>query len=280
VAAAAECGVLGVGSRLPVACLTQQERLGLLRWVAACSPTDSTTKLQRDLAHISSSQPQQQLQQEEGWGHGVEGMQGQSGWGDSSSSPLQSPGSAAPTGSHLHSLASPKGDWPSGGFTSDTPPGRINSRNGSPVASPGLQQQQQQQWGNQEQGQKAILRQLRRLQPALGQPAQREWVMTCGPLPHIPTNSSSSVQHTAAGAKAAGATTQQQQQQRGWRLKPAVAAAVSAVSGGAVGDGGCVSGVSGIAGPSGPPVPPSRLYLQEADGEMRLAALLVSQQGL
>lgn len=275
-AAAAECGVLGVGSRLPVACLTQQERLGLMRWVAACSPTDSTTKLQRDLAHISSSQHHQQQQQ--GWGGGVEGLQRQGGWGDSSSSPLQSPGSAAAsTGSHLHSLASPKGDWPSGGFTAAAAaPGHTNSRSWSPVASPA--QQQQQQWGHQEQqgqAQEAAFSQLRRLQPALGQPAQREWVLTCGPLPHIPTNSntsSSGTQKTAAGVSI--------QQQGVRRLRPAVAAAVAAASGVPAGGSGCVSGVSGIAGPSGPPVPPSRLYLQEADGEMRLAALLVSQQGL
>jgi hypothetical protein len=55
-----------------------------------------------------------------------------------------------------------------------------------------------------------------------------------------------------------------------------VAAAVAAVSGGSSTSG---AAVAGLTGPSAP-VPPSRLYVQEADGEMRLATVLVTQQGL
>jgi hypothetical protein len=146
----------------------------------------------------------------------------------------------------------------------------------------------------QQQGQAASQLTVQRLQNALGQPAQREWVLTCGPLPHLP-------HHSAAAAAAAAAEAQQpfggtsssstpgtaaglnpgslqgQPQGSAQRLKPAVALAVAGRGGGGVGStGGSLGGGGG--GPAAP-VPPSRLYVQEADGEMRLATVLVSQAG-
>lgn len=59
-------------------------------------------------------------------------------------------------------------------------------------------------------------------------------------------------------------------------MKPAVAAAVAAASGSSTDGGGTVAGLTGPTAP----VPPSRLYVQEADGEMRLATVLATQQGL
>jgi hypothetical protein len=130
---------------------------------------------------------------------------------------------------------------------------------------------------------------VQRLQHALGQPAQREWVLTCGPVPHLPhpTAAGHAISSTAAGAAAAAAalnpgSLQGRPQGSARRLRPAVAAAVAAAVAGR-GGGGRVGSSGGSLGGGGggtvAPVPPSRLYVEEADGEMRLATVLVSQSG-
>ena len=252
-AAAAECAVLGPGSRLPVACLTLQERAALLRWVAACAPHDQANKLQRELSRTSSRQQ-----------HARPGQDGESGlvqsqdWppfgrGSSRSSSRQdTTSSPAPTGSHLQGLTSPRGDWPTGRYS-------VEPQQQAPEQLADISVHH--------------LQELRRLQESLGQPAQREWVTTCAPLPHTTSggpSSSSSIVYS----------TQQQTQGAGRRLKPAVAAAVAAMSGGPAVAAAPQPGVVLPGGSSAPPVPPSRLFVQEADAEMRLATVLVSQQGL
>lgn len=296
--------MLGPGSRLPVACLSLQERHALMRWVAACTPATAdaaAAKLQRDLSHIGSPhhqgrQQQQQQHQADGWEGG--------GWGEGPASPL---GSGA--GSSLLGLSSPRGDWPSPSPTTDSPAAAVGGALSSPPPPPQQQQralspaaqagqgqgQQAGVWRQDPQADTAhLLQELKRLQQSLGQPAQQEWVTTCGqlPAPVLPavtsTAATAATRHAPIGSKtaAAGARTaaahQQASQHSSVRLKPAVAAAVAAVAAGSSSStgGGCGPAVvAGLAGPRAP-VPPSRLYVQEADGEMRLATVLVSQQGL
>lgn len=304
-AAAAECAVLGAGSRLPVACLTWEERHALLRWAAACAPTDTASKLQRELSRKGSAHQQHHQQQSlhQPWDASGEipaqqGLASPAGAGNNnsgsrSSSRLghtgdQSSAPSTPVGSHLQGLTSPKGAWPSGTSSSSTavatapPPATIDGSGGVVLLqSPPLPQRRQQASGQLPlTGYAEQLQELRRMQDALGQPAQQEWVTTCGPMPHLWRTASSdspSVSSTPGG----GRRHQQQQQQKaagGRRLKPAVAAAVAAACGGSAAA--VDAGGVGLSASSNPPVPPSRLYLQEADGEMRLAAVLVSQQGL
>jgi hypothetical protein len=129
----------------------------------------------------------------------------------------------------------------------------------------GEQQPQQQQ-------QQQLLAQLQGQQRSLGAPVQQEWVTTCAPItcdssapPHHPTGGNSgrrlapAVAAAVAAAAAAGG--------------PAAAAAAAVAPGRTGGSGGGGGGGEGVL------VPPSRLYLQEADGEMRVASVLVAQHG-
>lgn len=268
-AAAAECAVLGAGSRLPVACLTLQERHGLMRWVAACTPVDQAARLQRDLSRMSSRHQQQQQQHPELEEPGA----WQQDWaqGDTSSSrqPYRGGFESTATGSHLQQLVSPRGGWPqvdAGGAGS-------GENDLDRQALQGSEQQLQHQQQRQVRGRDELLQEIRRLQHTLGQPAQREWVTTVGPLPTLANQQ----QQQSTGLVCRPDKHQEGLQQQGKRrLKAAVAAAVAAAAGGNVGSGHVVPGLP----TSSPPVPPSRLYVQEADGEMRLATVLVTQQGL
>ena len=89
----------------------------------------------------------------------------------------------------------------------------------------------------------------------LGEPAYREWVLLCG---------------AASSGTSGGAPGRSRRAHSGGG--GAAAAAVPATGAGAA--------AAGAAGAAAAPLPPSRMYAQEADGEMRLAFALVSQPGL
>lgn len=87
--------------------------------------------------------------------------------------------------------------------------------------------------------------QIHKLQRHLGEPAQWQWVTTCADSTIAALSASSNSDMSSI------------------KLKPSVAAAVAAAAG--AGDALAAA-----------PVPPSRMYVQEADGEMRMAFTLVS----
>lgn len=95
--------------------------------------------------------------------------------------------------------------------------------------------------------------------PGLGVPLQKEWVLLAGQPPGV-----------AGGGS-------------GTPTEPSGAPLAAAAAAGAGGAGGTGMGAGAAAEGSneaGTVPPPSRLYLQEAAGEMRLAVVLVSEQGL
>jgi hypothetical protein len=93
--------------------------------------------------------------------------------------------------------------------------------------------------------------------PGLGVPLQKEWVLLAGQPPGVVGGGSGPPKH-ASGAPLAAA----------------------AGAGGAGGTGMGAGAAAGGSSEAGTVPPPSRLYLQEAAGEMRLAVVLVSEQGL
>jgi hypothetical protein len=84
--------------------------------------------------------------------------------------------------------------------------------------------------------------------PELGDPSHREWVLLCCPAP--PPPGAAPPKRSASGAS------------------------------GARGGAAAAGGAPGPPAAPVPPPPPSRMYVQEAEGEMRLAFTLVSQQCL
>jgi hypothetical protein len=215
-----EAGVMGLGSLLPAAVLTQQERAGLLQWVAACKGhqlgskgSSSSSSSNESSEGLLTQQHQQQylgyLHQDSEYAGGVGAVAAAAAQHHAGGTALQQQGGKQ-------------------GSSSGIAEG-MGSSSGSSNCSAGIRQ----------------------LQRYLGDTAQREWVLTCGQHPAAARYAISSVSNSSCS---------------GVRLKPAVAAALAAVSGGSS------AAAAGVQ-------PPSRMYLQEADGEMRMALVLVSEQG-
>jgi hypothetical protein len=225
-----EGSVMGLGSLLSAAVLSQHERAGLLHWVAACRGH------QLGLKGCSSSSSdgsegllsQQQKQQYFGYLHQDSEYAG-------------GVGAVAAAAAAQHA--------------EDTALQQQGEQQGSSSIAEGF---------GSSNGNSNCAAEIRQLQRYLGDTAQREWVLTCGRHPAAAA---------AAGSPAALATSEaiSSSGSGGVRLNSAVAAAVAAATGG--------KGSAAAAAAGGSVQPPSRMYLQEADGEMRMALVLVSVQG-
>jgi hypothetical protein len=213
-----EGSVIGLGSLLPAAVLSQHEKAALLKWVAACRGHQLGLKGSSSTLADSSSDGSEglltQQQQYLGYLH-------------------QDSEYAGAVGAVAAAAAQQQAD--------DM---RLQQQGGQQSSSSNIAEG----FGSSS-GSSSCAAEIRQLQRYLGDTAQREWVLTCG-------------QHAAAAAFVNGSASNSSSS--GVRLKPAVAAAIAAATGS--------SAATGVQ-------PPSRMYLQEADGEMRTALVLVSEQG-